>query len=291
MEGIGKSLSLVLISFIMTSSLCQAQPEFEISRNVYRLPYANGKEFTVSSDVYTHNPQGRYDLKASGVNNCSTHVIVAAAAGRVMRVVENNDESCPDCGASNNYVWIQHANDEWTKYTHMAYGSVPVAVGDTVCAGATLGYECWVGATTPANSRHLHFEVRRPVNPQNVIIDPAGGYMDSLDGFHLIPVMTTPSKHYMADGDILTASSSTSCTAADITPGATTIGNAQTRIYMASATVSTSANTITYNDGSNGLYQAGTSVTLEPGFHARAGTFFTARIGNCATTPFPGGCN
>ena len=270
------------------TKIAGAQPPFDLSQNVYRLPYENNKAFEVRHDVLTHSPLGRYDLRAAGTDDCSSHRIVAAAAGVVRRVVENNNTSCPSCGEQNNYVWIEHANSEWTKYTHFKQNSVTVSVNDTVCAGHILGYECWIGATTPAEFRHLHFEVRRPNDPANPVIDPAGGFMDANDGVHLIPVINTVTKHYMAQGDDLIASSSTACTATNYTITSTTIASGNIKINMASGTITTSTNDINFQNGSNGLFHAGTSVTLGPGFHAQAGTSFQARIGNCAPT---GSCN
>ena len=286
MERIFFPLSAFAI-LVMLSKIVYAQPAFDISQNVYRLPYENGKVFNVRSDQYTHDPLGRFDLRASGTDDCNSHRIVAAAAGIVRLKVENNDTSCSSCGSYNNYVWIEHANSEWTKYTHFKRNSVAVNVNDTVCAGDFLGYECGIGATSPAYFRHLHFELRRPNDPANPIIDPAGGYMDPADGVHLIPVINTVSKHYMEDGDNLTASSSTSCTANDYAISAQTFSST-IKIYMASGTINNNSNAVIFQSSSIGLFHAGTSVTLTPGFHAQAGSSFQARIGNCAPTD---GCN
>lgn len=283
--------SALFFLFITLRIMTTAQPEFTLSENIYRLPYENGKIFEVRSDAYTHSPQGRYDLKAQGTDDCSSHRIVAAADGRVELVVENNSQSCPTCGASNNYVWIRHTNNEWTKYTHFAQNSVTVNVGDTVCAGTVLGYECWVGATSPAQSRHLHFEVRRPMDPANVVIQAAGGFMDSLDGYHLIPIMTSIPKHYMEDGDVLTASANSACTNASITVPAQTVAVLVIKIYIASNVVTTNNNNISCENGSNVFMQAVNSVSLLPGFEALTGSYFHAKTGSCSPAAFPGGCN
>ena len=111
--------------------------------------------------------------------------------------------------------------------------------------------------------------------------------MDPADGVHLIPVINTVSKHYMEDGDNLTASSSTSCTANDYAISAQTFSST-IKIYMASGTINNNSNAVIFQSSSIGLFHAGTSVTLTPGFHAQAGSSFQARIGNCAPTD---GCN
>lgn len=277
--------------FFLLHFYVDAQPLFELSRNVYRIPYENAKQMEVRQDHYTHSPaQGRYDLRALGTDDCNSHKIVAAAEGRVEMVVENNTQSCPTCGSSNNYVWISHANDEWTKYTHFKQNSVTVNVGDIVCAGTVLGDECWVGATNPAEFRHLHWEVRRPNNPASPVINPSGGFMNNGDGAHLIPVINSFSKHYFEQNDAWTASSSTSCTHTNISMGSQTIAVNDIKIYMASTDIITNNNAVVFQNGSNGMFHAGNSVTLSPGFTAGAGSYFHAKIGSCATTNFPGAC-
>ena len=57
---------------------------------------------------------------------------------------------------------------------------------------------------------------------------------------------------------------------------------ADTRTIYASQTIYAS-NTVAA--GANVSYEAGVSVTLQPGFHAEVGTDFTASIGNCSVTP------
>lgn len=73
------------------------------------------------------------------------------------RHFENNGGNCPGAGTCrnvpNNFIWIEHPNGEWTKYTHMQRGSVgqgtdnngnPGAgrvVGQFVNAGTSLRIE------------------------------------------------------------------------------------------------------------------------------------------------------
>jgi hypothetical protein len=88
---------------------------------------------------------------------------------------EDNGGTCPGSGTClstpNNFVWIEHPNGEWTKYTHMLNGSVgqgvdingnPGAgrfVGEFVGAATPLGIEADVGF---ASGVHVHFEVGVP---------------------------------------------------------------------------------------------------------------------------------
>lgn len=261
-----------------------AQPAFPLSTNVYRAPYANGTEFFVSNDVFTHSPVGRYDLIAQGDDDCSTHVVVAAADGIVRMVMDTNTTSCSSgCGQFNNYVWLQHDNGEWTKYTHMATNSVPVDSGDVVQAGDPLGFECWVGNTNPPFGRHLHFEVRKPDDPENPPIDPSGGFLNSSDGGHLVPVLCgTPGQFVMNDGDMITAGSCGNCIVqGDISLSNETWFANEYRVRMTDGLVS--ASTVVFFAAASGLLQSEQRVTLTPGFRATPGSAVMIRIGPCQT--------
>lgn len=250
----------------------------------------------VSRDHFTHTSPdgdvtGRYDLVGTGQTaGCSTYRLVAAASGIVRRVVDQHNTTCTGdgCDDYNNYVWIEHANGEWTKYTHMKQYSASqdagLVEGQTVCAGTFLGYECDIGQ---ASGRHLHFEVRRPNDPSNVVISVKGGFMNRADAVHLIPVFSTGSKHYFQDGDTWVASSSTNCSSSSISVAGTTQVDSSIKVFMTSTSISTNNNSVWFQNGSDGLFQSGNSITLLPGFTASPGSYFEARIRPCGPTPFP----
>jgi Peptidase family M23 len=275
-----------------------AQPMFELSTNVYRVPYSTGFLINVTNNHFTHDPLGRYDMSGTGIgSSCSSNYpVVAAAEGIIRMIVDNNNVRpplCdPNCADFNNYVWIEHTNGEWSKYSHMKQNSTTVDAGltegDQVCAGTFLGYECDVGQ---ASGPHLHFEVRRPNDTSNVQIQAAGGFMT--DAVHLIPVINSLPIHYFADNAQITASAANTCTNTDVNlTQSFTMNNNGIRIYMASGTITTAgAASVVFQNGSNGLFHAGNSITLSPGFAAAAGSSFLGRIGNCSTTALPGGCN
>jgi hypothetical protein len=64
------------------------------------------------------------------------------------------------CARHNNYVWIEHPNGEWSKYSHFRTGTVRTdygwSEGDAVQVGDILGEEGNVGF---AGGTHLHFEI------------------------------------------------------------------------------------------------------------------------------------
>ncbi|PSJ43302.1 hypothetical protein C7I55_02705 [Sphingomonas deserti] len=78
-----------------------------------------------------------------------------------------------DC--RNNFVWLAHANGEWTLYGHMRRGSsskqAGLKVGDRVRSGQYIGDEGDVGC---AMLSHLHFEVAVPKKDQPI---DAGGFL------------------------------------------------------------------------------------------------------------------
>ncbi|HEY7494885.1 MAG TPA: M23 family metallopeptidase [Candidatus Tectomicrobia bacterium] len=151
----------------------------ELSHGIYRIPYADGTRVHISRDFYDHNPPGKIDMAGRGGG---TYRIVAAAAGHIRYIEDSRSKqqhperwlrNTDDC--FNNYVWIEHTNGEWSKYSHMQQGTTSgkagLKVGDFVAEGTYLGDEGHVGCAWPA---HLHFEVVVPDSPNPGIGDPSG---------------------------------------------------------------------------------------------------------------------
>jgi murein DD-endopeptidase MepM/ murein hydrolase activator NlpD len=145
-----------------------------LSTGVYRLPYEDNTQVSILNDHVSHRPTNRLDMAG-----LTKQRIVAAADG-IVRFIVDQFETRQGASAHpcyNNYVWIEHSNGEWTKYSHMekasSRGRANLRVGDALRAGAYLGDEGDVGCAT---QRHLHFEVAVPRDPADPI-NPMGGFI------------------------------------------------------------------------------------------------------------------
>src|SRR5687767_7599599 len=155
-----KRTFIIIACCVLGSSWAAGQMTLEAQRShgIYRLPYDEGISVKVFDDFTSHRPQGRIDFFA--VAGQRPYRVVAAAAGRVVAIQDSFSEQQSGRAAAecrNNYVWIEHANGEWTNYSHLARGSVTdlarLKVGDLVAAGAFIGHEAAGGC---AMLDHVH---------------------------------------------------------------------------------------------------------------------------------------
>ena len=84
--------------------------------------------------------------------------ILAARDGVVVKVVENNNQACPErsCAQFNNYITIYHNDGTFASYVHLRQNGAVVQEGDLVKENDLIGYS---GFTGFANGPHLHFMV------------------------------------------------------------------------------------------------------------------------------------
>ena len=224
----------ILLSVGAAVPLAASHGSFTTSAAIYRIPYANGTIVSANNDHHSHpNAVNRVDL---GGGDGST--VVAAASGIIRGISDRhgnsngfgdglaadlvtpqddnlehscsdakdmNDDPIPDstvkglCQHHNNYVWIEHPNGEWTKYTHFATGSVTMAppfghgwsVGDTILVGQAIGFQSDIGS---AGGSHLHFEVAAiPPGSPNPPFTDLGGFVSN--SWNVVTVVC------FADGD------------------------------------------------------------------------------------------
>jgi hypothetical protein len=185
------AFALMLALMVVIAPSAEAGHSFTESDGIYRIAYENGSNVTVSRDHHDHSPaKDRIDMFV-GIGT----PMVAAASGWIRAVVDFNggtpnagdgvdkngapqadalEDNCSgdgdgdnvvgSCSDYNNYVWIEHPNGEWTKYSHVGTGTAtPLwSVGDWINAGEVIGVEGFVGA---ASGSHLHWEVGIPSDP------------------------------------------------------------------------------------------------------------------------------
>ena len=288
-----------------------AQPP-KLSDGVYRIPYSNGTDVRVTRDWSDHTPIGRIDMVGTGG---STYTVVAAASGVIKWIDDTHIGSCnlPGCSDCNNYIWIEHVNGEWTKYTHLQTGSITGFgrfVGETVCAGARLGLEGDIGFTSGGASappmtacdndpdiaqqiqdsidagvqmnrgQHLHFEVAVPDD----ITDPFDTIGGFINGSNRIPVFCGAPQGMITSGNTYTANTCATylCLASVFLPNSTL--NNPTAVFAGSL-IDSDNNNYTLPDSARVLHQSGGSVVLRPGFDSKPGAQYNARIGGCLDFP------
>ncbi|MBX2800123.1 MAG: FG-GAP repeat protein [Myxococcales bacterium] len=132
-----------------------------VSTGLYRVPYADGTDVRATNPHYGHST--RMDIDGTGG---APYDIVAAADG-IVRVAVDEHFELPEGepnNTSNNAVWIEHDNGEWTKYSHVRHESIPSGIvpGAEITAGTVIGVEGDVGQ---ASGEHLHFHVLVPDDP------------------------------------------------------------------------------------------------------------------------------
>ncbi len=126
------------------------------SEYTYSLPFQKSKSFTVYQGYngnFSHQNENSLDFTMPVGTE-----ILAARAGVVVKVVENNNQGCADksCAAFNNLILIFHNDGTFSQYVHLNQNGALVSEGDEVKENDLLGYS---GQTGWANGPHLHFMV------------------------------------------------------------------------------------------------------------------------------------
>ena len=81
---------------------------------------------------------------------------IGAAWDGTVTDVRDGVEGFDTVRSAGNRVTIDHGDGVVTKYYHLANGSIPVQVGDSVTAGQVIGQ---MGSTGYSTGAHLHFQL------------------------------------------------------------------------------------------------------------------------------------
>jgi len=116
------------------------------------------KDFNCSTKTYDGH-QGTDFVIRSFQDMDDSVAVHAATAGIVTFTVDTifDRETISDIDKGlGNYIALSHANDFYTYYGHLMQNSVQFEVGDSVEAGALIGF---VGSSGNSTDPHLHFEL------------------------------------------------------------------------------------------------------------------------------------
>ena len=317
----------VLLLLLPACAWAQLSATLPVAKGVYRVPYLDGTQVQITADHTNHgnnNPMSgtlgvRNRMDMIGLPAGDTHTIVAAGDGRIRLIEDDNTLWCPDsptndfticngiancceqddpsCNSNcaNNFVWIEHANGEWTKYSHPQTGTVRGngwSEGDFIQSGEELGLEGQVGF---ASGPHLHFEVAEPRQQTgsydpNDINDPnhpigADGFLKG-DGENTNPsyerenrVLFFCQAGLLLDNDVAEAGPCDGlCGTDNQNIGGTVTDN---NVDYLQVTNDLTIDGLTVSAGGGMAVRGGNSVTLLPGFHAEGDSYFSASIGAC----------
>ena len=80
-------------------------------------------------------------------------IVLAAAPGIVTYVKDDSDIGGPSINFwASNFISIEHQNEEYTRYDHLAFGSSKVNVGEFISAGQEIDSIDQIVAITVVNS-------------------------------------------------------------------------------------------------------------------------------------------
>lgn len=125
----------------------------------YDLPFAKGKPFQLwqgYNGSFSHQNENALDFTMPEGTE-----VLAAREGIVIKVVQNNTESCgqKDCAQYNNLVKILHPDGTIATYAHIKYNGAKVKPGDIVKKSDLIAYS---GNTGWSSGPHLHFLCNMP---------------------------------------------------------------------------------------------------------------------------------
>ncbi len=134
--------------------------------------YAAGDPSTtyVSSEFRTTSRPNHTGIDIAGTPN-NYHNIIAVRSGTIITAKGDLDASTEGVRdySYGNYVVIDHGDNIYSLYAHLAPDSVTVEVGQQVNQGEVIGK---MGQTGYSTGVHLHFEVREGSNSSSSTVNP-----------------------------------------------------------------------------------------------------------------------
>jgi murein DD-endopeptidase MepM/ murein hydrolase activator NlpD len=131
------------------------------ARNTYASPISKRDCTDISYRKYSRVHVGLLKHAVDFVCAEGTRVH-AAAPGVVVWIRRNSRQGGSDPAIywyTGNRIVIQHANNEYSAYEHLAYGSVVVSIGERVRRGQVIARTGNTGFTGYTYFPHVHFEV------------------------------------------------------------------------------------------------------------------------------------
>ena len=123
---------------------------------IYSLPFQKGK-----TQLIYQGYNGKFSHQNANALDFNLKIgdkIFAAREGKVVEVVQNNNQSCANlyCAKFNNKIVIMHSDGTFGDYAHLKFNGAEVKVGEEIKKGQFIGYS---GNTGFSNGPHLHFAV------------------------------------------------------------------------------------------------------------------------------------
>jgi murein DD-endopeptidase MepM/ murein hydrolase activator NlpD len=125
----------------------------------YDLPFQKGKQYMLFQGYngrLSHQNENALDFIMPEGSE-----VVAARDGIIIKVVQNNNESCmqEECKKFNNYLSVYHLDGTFADYVHLRMNGAKFKVGDKVRKGELIAYS---GNTGWSSGPHLHFACSLP---------------------------------------------------------------------------------------------------------------------------------
>lgn len=130
------------------------------NKGTYQLPFAPGKKFRVDNAFHGWGMHKGHMAHAVDFYMPVGTPIYAARSGRVIRVVEKQNQGGPHKKYEKyaNLIHIRHQDGTLARYLHLKQNGALVKVGQTVKRGQKIGLS---GNTGFSTGPHLHFDVVR----------------------------------------------------------------------------------------------------------------------------------